>query len=36
MYLVAGLVAMLIALLNVTLQTYRAASRNPANALRYE
>jgi len=35
-YAIAGLAALLIALLTITWQTYRAASRNPVTALRYE
>ncbi|MCK4855395.1 MAG: FtsX-like permease family protein, partial [Bacteroidales bacterium] len=35
-YALAGLAALFIALLTITWQTYRAASRNPVNALRYE
>jgi putative ABC transport system permease protein len=35
-YALAGLAAVVIALLTITWQTYRAASTNPVNALRYE
>jgi putative ABC transport system permease protein len=35
-YALAGVAALLIALLTITWQTYRAASMNPVNALRYE
>ncbi len=35
-YALAGLAALLIAFLTITWQTYRAASKNPVNALRYE
>jgi len=35
-YAIAGLAALLIALLTITWQTYRAASKNPVSALRYE
>jgi len=35
-FALAGLVALLIALLTVSLQTYRAANKNPVEALRYE
>jgi putative ABC transport system permease protein len=35
-YALAGLAAIVIALLTITWQTCRAASTNPVNALRYE
>ena len=35
-FVVAGLITMLIALLTVSLQSLKAASRNPVEALRYE
>ena len=35
-FLLAGIVALLIALLTVSIQSYRAASKNPVEALRYE
>jgi putative ABC transport system permease protein len=35
-FAVAGIVAMAVALLTVSLQSYKAASQNPVEALRYE
>jgi putative ABC transport system permease protein len=35
-FALAGVVALLIALLTVSIQSYRAASKNPVEALRYE
>jgi putative ABC transport system permease protein len=35
-YLVAGVLAVLIALITVSTQTIKAAMSNPANTLRYE
>jgi putative ABC transport system permease protein len=35
-FLGAGLIALLIALLTVSFQTFRAAAANPADSLRYE
>jgi putative ABC transport system permease protein len=35
-FVLAGVVALLIALLTVSWQSYRAASKNPVEALRYE
>jgi putative ABC transport system permease protein len=35
-FVLAGSIALLIALLTVSFQSYRAASRNPVEALRYE
>jgi len=35
-FVMAGVIALLIALLTVSFQSYRAASRNPVEALRYE
>ena len=35
-FALAGVIALLIALLTVSFQSYRAASKNPVEALRYE
>jgi putative ABC transport system permease protein len=35
-FVLAGFVALLIALLTVSVQSYRAARKNPVEALRYE
>ena len=35
-FLLSGITALLIAVLTVSLQTFRAARSNPANSLRYE
>ena len=35
-FALAGLIALLVALLTVSWQSWRAASRNPVEALRYE
>jgi putative ABC transport system permease protein len=35
-FALSGVLALLIALLTVSFQSYRAASRNPVEALRYE
>jgi putative ABC transport system permease protein len=35
-FALAGVVALIIALLTVSWQSYRAASKNPVEALRYE
>jgi putative ABC transport system permease protein len=35
-FLLAGFLALLIALLTVSWQSYKAASKNPVEALRYE
>ena len=36
LFLVAGVVALVVALLTVSYQSYRAASKNPVESLRYE
>jgi len=35
-FILAGFIALLIALLTVSIQSYKAANRNPVEALRYE
>jgi len=35
-FVLAGLIALIVALLTVSWQSWRAASRNPVEALRYE
>ncbi len=35
-FIVSGIIALLVALLTVSFQAYRAATRNPVEALKYE